>query len=142
MKKIKTLLEQKGHDVWQIGPEDSVYDAIHLMAEKEIGALMVTKEGNLAGVISERDYARKIILEGKSSETTTVAEIMTAQVVQAKSNDSIEDCMGLMTEHRIRHLPVVDGGKLVGVISIGDLVRYIIADQRFVIEQMERYIAG
>ena len=142
MKKIKTLLEQKGHDVWQIGPEDSVYDAIHLMAEKEIGALMVTKEGNLAGVISERDYARKIILEGKSSETTTVAEIMTAQVVQAKSNDSIEDCMGLMTEHRNRHLPVVDGGKLVGVISIGDLVRYIIADQRFVIEQMERYIAG
>jgi CBS domain-containing protein len=119
-----------------------VYDAIHLMAEKEIGALMVTKDGNLAGVISERDYARKINLEGKSSETTMVEEIMTAQVVQAESSDSIEECMGLMTEHRIRHLPVVDGGKLVGVISIGDLVRYIIADQRFVIEQMERYISG
>ncbi len=142
MKRIQTLLKKKGYDVWRIAPDASVYDAIHLMAEKGVGALIVMDGQKLVGVISERDYARKIILEGRSSENTKISEIMSAEVITVGPDSRIEECMAMMTERRIRHLPVLDGDELIGVISLGDLVKYIIAEQQFVIEQMERYIAG
>ena len=142
MKRIQTLLKKKGYDVWRIAPDASVYDAIHLMAEKGVGALIVMDGQKLVGVISERDYARKIILEGRSSENTKISEIMSAEVITVAPDNRIEECMAIMTERRIRHLPVLDGDELLGVISLGDLVKYIIAEQQFVIEQMERYIAG
>lgn len=142
MKRIQTLLKKKGYDVWRIAPDASVYDAIHLMAEKGVGALIVMDGQKLVGVISERDYARKIILEGRSSENTKISEIMSAEVITVGPDSRIEECMAMMTERRIRHLPVLDGDELLGVISLGDLVKYIIAEQQFVIEQMERYIAG
>lgn len=142
MKRIQTLLKKKGYDVWRIAPDASVYDAIHLMAEKGVGALIVMDGQKLVGVISERDYARKIILEGRSSENTKISEIMSTEVITVGPDNRIEECMAMMTERRIRHLPVLDGDELLGVISLGDLVKYIIAEQQFVIEQMERYIAG
>ncbi len=142
MKRIQTLLKKKGYDVWSIAPDASVYDAIHLMAEKAVGALIVMDGPNLVGVISERDYARKIILEGRSSENTKISEIMSSEVITVGPDNKIEECMAMMTERRIRHLPVLDGDKVLGVISLGDLVKYIIAEQQFVIEQMERYING
>ena len=142
MKRIQTLLKKKGYDVWSIAPDASVYDAIHLMAEKSVGALIVMDGPSLVGVISERDYARKIILEGRSSEDTKISEIMSAKVITTGPDNSIEECMQIMTDRRIRHLPVLSGDKVLGVISLGDLVEYIIAEQRFVIEQMERYISG
>ncbi len=142
MKRIQTLLKKKGYDVWSIAPDASVYDAIHLMAEKAVGALIVMDGPNLVGVISERDYARKIILEGRSSENTKISEIMSSEVITVGPDNKIEECMAMMTERRIRHLPVLDGDEVLGVISLGDLVKYIIAEQQFVIEQMERYING
>lgn len=142
MKRIQTLLKKKGYDVWSIAPDASVYDAIHLMAEKAVGALIVMDGPNLVGVISERDYARKIILEGRSSENTKISEIMSSEVITTGPDNRIEECMAIMTERRIRHLPVLDGNEVLGVISLGDLVKYIIAEQQFVIEQMERYING
>lgn len=142
MKRIQTLLKKKGYDVWSIAPDASVYDAIHLMAEKGVGALIVMDGPNLVGVISERDYARKIILEGRSSENTKISEIMSSEVITVGPDNKIEECMAMMTERRIRHLPVLDGDEVLGVISLGDLVKYIIAEQQFVIEQMERYING
>lgn len=142
MKRIQTLLKKKGYDVWSIAPDASVYDAIHLMAEKAVGALIVMDGPKLVGVISERDYARKIILEGRSSENTKISEIMSSEVITTGPDNRIEECMAIMTERRIRHLPVLDGNEVLGVISLGDLVKYIIAEQQFVIEQMERYIAG
>jgi len=140
MKKVRDILETKGREVWSIGPVDSVFDALKLMAEKKIGALVVREGGRVVGVISERDYARKVILQGRSSSTTLVKEIMTARVVYAQPEQSIDECMAIMTEKRIRHLPVMDDDRLVGIISIGDLVKSIIAEQRFMIEQLERYI--
>ena len=142
MKRIQTLLKKKGYDVWSIAPDASVYDAIHLMAEKAVGALLVMDGPKLVGVISERDYARKIILEGRSSENTKISEIMSSEVITTGPDNRIEECMAIMTERRIRHLPVLDGNEVLGVISLGDLVKYIIAEQQFVIEQMERYING
>ncbi|MEE9511137.1 MAG: CBS domain-containing protein [Gammaproteobacteria bacterium] len=142
MKRIQTLLKKKGYDVWSIAPDASVYDAIHLMAEKAVGALIVMDGPKLVGVISERDYARKIILEGRSSENTKISEIMSSEVITTGPDNRIEECMAIMTERRIRHLPVLDGNEVLGVISLGDLVKYIIAEQQFVIEQMERYING
>jgi len=142
MKRIRTLLKKKGYDVWSIAPDASVYDAIHLMAEKAVGALIVMDGPKLVGVISERDYARKIILEGRSSENTKISEIMSSEVITTGPDNKIEECMAIMTERRIRHLPVLDGNEVLGVISLGDLVKYIIAEQQFVIEQMERYING
>lgn len=142
MKRIQTLLKKKGYDVWSIAPDASVYDAIHLMAEKGVGALIVMDGPKLVGVISERDYARKIILEGRSSENTKISEIMSSEVITVGPDNRIEECMAMMTERRIRHLPVLDGDEVLGVISLGDLVKYIIAEQQFVIEQMERYING
>lgn len=142
MKRVKDVLEVKGNDVWSIEPGASVYDAMKLMADKEVGALMVIEGTELVGIISERDYARKVILEGRSSRTTQVREIMTSRLVYAEPEQNIEECMVVMTERRVRHLPVIDGGRLIGVISIGDLVKSIITEQRFIIEQLERYISG
>ena len=140
MKKVRDILEIKGREVWSIGPSESVFDALKLMAEKGIGALVVLEAGKVVGIISERDYARKVILQGRSSPTTLVSEIMTARVAYAQLQQNIDECMAIMTEKRIRHLPVMEDGLLIGVISIGDLVKSIIAEQRFIIEQLERYI--
>lgn len=142
MKKVKDILEVKGRDVWSIGPDVSVYDAMKLMADKGIGALLVMEGIKVVGVISERDYARKVILQGRSSRTTLVKEIMTAHVLYARPEQNIDECMAVMTERRVRHLPVMEGDQLVGVISIGDLVKSIITEQKFIIEQLERYIRG
>ncbi|MES0327100.1 MAG: CBS domain-containing protein [Gammaproteobacteria bacterium] len=142
MKKVNDILKVKGNDVWSIGPEASVYDAIHLMTEKKVGALMVMEDGKLVGVVSETDYTRNIILKGRSSQQTPVKDIMTSRVLYVQPEQYIEDCMVLMTEKRTRHLPVMDEGKLIGVISIGDAVKSVIDEQRFTIEQLERYITG
>ena len=142
MRNVRDILETKGHDVWSIEPMALVYDAMKLMADKEIGALLVMEGATLAGILSERDYARKIILQGRSSLTTEVREIMTSRVVCAGPERSIAECMALMTDKRIRHLPVVEAGQVCGMISIGDLVKAIIAEQQFIIQQLERYITG
>ena len=142
MKKVKDILETKGRDVWSIESGASVYDAMKLMADKGIGALLVMEGPKLVGIISERDYARKIILQGRASRSTEVREIMTSRVVYTEPERNIEECMALMTEKRIRHLPVIEVGQVSGVISIGDLVKAIIAEQKFIIEQLERYISS
>ena len=143
MKRVKDILSAKGGDLWSIGPNQSVYDAIHLLAEKQIGALAVIEGEQLVGIISERDYARQIILKGRSSENTLVKDIMSSKVHTAKPDQDIEECMHRMTEKRIRHLPIVnDDDKLIGMISIGDLVRAIIAEQESTIGDLEKYISG
>ena len=142
MKTVRDVLTVKGRDVWTVDLEATVFEALSRMAEKEIGALMVMDGTKLVGIISERDYARKVILHGRASPTTLVKEIMTSHVVYTQLEQSIEECMALVTEKRIRHLPVIDEGKLVGVISIGDLVKSIISDQQFIIEQLVRYITS
>ena len=142
MKTVRDILKVKGTDVWCVDPDSTVLDALQRMAEKEVGALVVTEGAQVVGLISERDYARKVILHGRASPTTLVKEIMTSHVVHTHLDQSIEECMALVTEKRIRHLPVMAEGKLVGVISIGDLVKSIIADQQFIIEQLVRYISS
>jgi len=142
MRRVRDILAVKGRDVWSIGPNASVYDAMKLMADKGIGALLVMEGKKLVGIISERDYARKVILQGRSSRTTSVHEIMTTRVAYAEPEQNIEECMALMTEIRVRHLPVIEAGEVRGVISIGDLVKSIIAEQKFIIEQLERYISS
>jgi len=137
---VRRLLDAKGYGVWTIAPEASVFQAILKMAEHEVGALAVADGDTLVGIVSERDYARKVILQGHSSHAIRVAGIMTAEVVTAELDDTVEDCMELMTKYQIRHLPIVDGEQTVGMISIGDLVRAVIADQQFVIEQLEHYV--
>jgi len=139
---VSQLLDAKGHGVWSVTPETSVYDALVLMAEKNCGALIVLEEGKLVGIFSERDYARKIILKGKASKDTAVSEIMSTQVVYVRPEHSINECMALMTAKRIRHLPVLTGDKVVGMISIGDVVKTIISEQEFMIKQLEVYITG
>jgi signal-transduction protein with cAMP-binding, CBS, and nucleotidyltransferase domain len=140
MKKVRDILDVKGHNIWWISPTASVYDAMKLMAEKGVGALLVMKQERLVGIISERDYARKVILQGRASRTTEVQEIMTSRVLCAEPQQTVEECMALMTEKRFRHLPVIEQDRVIGVISIGDLVKSIIAEQKFIIEQLERYI--
>lgn len=140
MKTVTQLLAGKDSVVWSISQDSTVLDAIKLMAEKEIGALLVMQNGALAGIVSERDYARKVILQGKASHTTPISEIMTDNVVAIKSSESIEHCMSLMTQHKIRHLPVVDDGVVTGVLSLGDLVKAIIAEQSDTIAHLEEYI--
>ena len=143
MQTVKQLLDAKGHQIWSIAPDATVFDAIHRMAEKEVGALLVMEGTTLVGIISERDYARKVILQGKASQATCVREIMTDQVICTHLDQRVEECMALMTEKRIRHLPVLGGeSEVVGIISIGDLVKSIIAEQQFVIAQLEHYISG
>ena len=140
MKTLKQLLEAKGREVYAIEPGARVFDALKLMADKGVGALIVTEGGRISGVISERDYARKVILLGKSSHELQVRDIMTSKVFTVHPGQSVEECMALMTEKRIRHLPVTEGERLVGVLSIGDLVKEVIAAQRQTIEQLESYI--
>lgn len=142
MKTVKQLLDIKGPQVWSISPEASVFEAIQRMAEKEVGALLVMQAEKLIGIISERDYARKVILKERSSQQTPVKDIMTTRVIYAHSSQPIDECMALMTEKRIRHLPIMDGEALQGIISIGDLVKAIIEDQQFIIEQLEHYISS
>ena len=142
MKTVRDILKVKGHNVWSVEAGATVFEALGLMAEKEVGALVVMDGARLAGIISERDYARKIVLLGRTSPNTLVKEIMTSHVAYTHLEQSIEECMAIMTDKRIRHLPVIEEGKLVGIISIGDLVKSIIADQKFIIEQLERYITG
>jgi CBS domain-containing protein len=142
VKTIRQLLDSKGHSVSTIGPGDSVYDALKLMADEEIGALVVLDDGRLVGLVSERDYARNIALKGRISRETPVRDIMTSRVVCVRPDQTVEEGMALITDKRIRHLPVLDDNSLVGIISIGDLVKAIIAEQQFVIEQLENYISG
>jgi CBS domain-containing protein len=143
LKTAANLLRSKAHQsVYTITPEASVFDALKLMADKNIGALLVMEAEEVAGIITERDYARKIVLMSRSSKQTPVREIMTSAVMYVRPDQTSEECMVLMTENRLRHLPVIDGGKLLGIISIGDLVKDIIAEQRFTIEQLEHYISG
>lgn len=140
MKTIATLLSQKDTHIWCISDSETVYDAIKLMAEKSIGSLLVTEGEELVGIITERDYARKVILANRASKSTLVSEIMTSRLVCVTPKHTIEECMALMTDKRVRHLPILDDGKLVAVVSIGDLVKAIIAEQQFIIEQLEHYI--
>jgi CBS domain-containing protein len=139
---VRSLLRKKGTNIWTIGPDASVYDALVLMADKQVGALPVVQRGRLAGIISERDYARKIILHGKSSRETKVREIMMDPVLFVTPQKSIEDCMRLMTDRRVRHLPVVEDEAVVGIISIGDLMNWIVTAQEETIHHLRTYIAG
>ncbi len=140
MASVGDLLDVKGTAIYSVGPEDPVLEAIRTMAQRHVGALLVMKGSELVGIVSERDYARKVILLGRSSSETPVSQIMSAPVHTVTPKRSVEDCMRLMTQHRVRHLPVVDNGRVVGVISIGDLVKAVIEDQRQTIQQLEGYI--
>jgi CBS domain-containing protein len=139
---VRSLLRKKNPNVWTIGPDASVYDAVALMADKQIGALPVVYGGRLAGIISERDYARKIILRGRNSRETKVREIMMDPVLFVNPQKSVEECMRLMTDRKVRHLPVVEGETVVGIISIGDLVNWIMSSQEETIHHLQSYIAG
>jgi CBS domain-containing protein len=136
------LLDQKGHEILSIGPDETVFDAIQKMADNNVGSLVVTQGEKLIGIITERHYARNVFLKGRSSPKTTVREIMSTHVVCARPEQSVEECMAVMTDKAVRHLPVLENKQLIGVISIGDLVKSIISDQKFVIEQLEHYITG
>lgn len=139
---VNQLLTEKGNKVLAIGPDDAVLDAIRKMAENNVGSLVVLEDEKLVGIITERHYARNVFLKGRSSPKTTVRDIMSPKVVCVGPEQSVEECMAVMTEKGVRHLPVLDNNRVIGVISIGDLVKSIISDQNFVIEQLERYISG
>lgn len=141
MKTVEQVVRSKGRETWCVSPDATVFEALEMMAARNIGAVLVLDRGNLVGIVSERDYARKVALEGKSSHTTPVREIMSS-VTTVRSDQTMEDCMALMTDQRTRHLPVVDHGQLVGLISIGDVVKAIITEQEFMIGQLETYITG
>jgi CBS domain-containing protein len=142
MTTIQHLLDEKGGNVWSVRPDDSVFDAIQMMAEKDVGALVVIVNDKPVGIFTERDYARDVILKGKSSPKTPVRDIMAAPIICARPEQTVQECMAIMTETRVRHLPVMEGERLVGMISMGDLVKSIIADQKFTIEQLVHYISG
>jgi CBS domain-containing protein len=142
MRTVNHCLQTKGRQVWAVHPEATVYEALLMMSDKDTGALLVMDGDNLEGIFSERDYARKVILEGKTSGETQVREVMTSKVVYVRPEQTIDECMAVMTDKHVRHLPVLEAGKVVGVISIGDVVKTIISDQEFVIEQLENYISG
>ncbi|MBI2919271.1 MAG: CBS domain-containing protein [Chloroflexi bacterium] len=142
MKTVQQILRHKGSAVWSVTPDSMVYDALRLMAEKGVGALLVLDAGRLVGIISERDYARKVILKGKSSLDTPVSEIMTERVMCVRPGQTVEECMALMTEKRVRHLPVLIDDQVVGVVSIGDLVKASLDEKDFMIKQLENYITG
>jgi CBS domain-containing protein len=139
---INEILDSKGTTVWTVAPDITVFEAIQMMSEKNVGALLVTERGKLIGIISERDYTRKVALKGKSSKELKVREIVSDQVLSVTPRHTVEECMRLMTENRVRHLPVLDGEKLAGVVSIGDLVNWIISTQSTTIRQLETYISG
>jgi CBS domain-containing protein len=142
MTTVRHILDLKGHQVWSVHPGDTVYDAIKLMADKDVGALLVLDGSKIVGIVTERDYARNVFLKGRGSPQTLVGEIMESNVVCVKPDRSIEECMAIMTARRVRHLPVIDGDELLGLVSIGDLVKSIISDREFVIAQLEHYISG
>jgi len=142
MTSVEKLLNNKSNEIWSIGPDATVYDALQKMAEKDAGALLVTEEGNLVGIFTERDYARKLILKGRFSKDTAVSELMTHEVLYVEPNNTIEDCMVMMTARRVRHLPVMDNGKLAGIVTIGDIVKQIISEQESTIHELEKYITG
>lgn len=142
MTTVRQILQSKGYDVWCTAPDVTVYEALQVMAEKNIGALVVLEGDRVVGIFSERDYARKVALRGKTSRGTPVHEVMTSRVVYVRPDQSIEECMALMTDKRIRHLPVLEGDRLIGIVSIGDVVKAVISQQQFIIEQLENYIAG
>ncbi len=139
---VRQILEQKGQNVWSISSAETVAAAIKLMADKDIGSLAVLEDGNLVGIITERHYARNVFLKGRASPQTLVGDIMEREVVCVQLNQSVEECMAIMSERRVRHLPVIHDGQLMGIVSIGDLVKSIISDREFVIEQLEHYIHG
>jgi len=140
MRTVKSLLDEKGYDIWTTTPDTLVFDALEVMADKNIGALLVLDGDNLVGIFTERDYARKVILKGKSSKEIPVRDIMTYRVVCGHPDQTIEKCLELMTVERIRHLPIVENNKIIGIVSIGDLVKAIIIEQKALISQLERYI--
>jgi CBS domain-containing protein len=142
MKVVKDILDTKGRDIFSVSPQATVFDAVKLMSEKMVGALLVMEGEKLVGIVTERDYARKVILEGKSSKQLQVKEVMTSHVLCVNPDRTVEECMALMTDKRARHLPVVDHKHVVGVISIGDLVKAIIDDQKILIDQLQHYIVG
>ncbi len=136
------ILDEKGHDIYSVTPDDTVLDALRLLADKGVGALLVMEGDKLVGIVTERDYARKVILAGKASRDTPVREVMTAKVLYAGPHRTVDECMALMTDINARHLPVLDGERVVGVLSIGDLVRVKLREQNFLIDQLSQYIAG
>jgi len=142
MHTVRDLLGKKGGKVWSVAPDSTMYDALQLMADKNVGAVLVRDGDRLLGILSERDYARQVILKGKNSRDTPVREIMTTRVICVAPERTIEDCMALMTDKHIRHLPVLADGKLVGVLSIGDVVKAVISEKQFLIEQLESYITS
>jgi len=142
MTTIKHVLDKKGHDVHFIHPDASVFDALKLMAENDIGSLVVLEDDKLVGIITERHYAREIVLKGKTSPGTLVRDIMSKKVICTRPDQAVEECMAVMTERAVRHLPVLEHGRLVGIVSIGDMVNSVIGDQKFIIEQLEHYIHG
>jgi CBS domain-containing protein len=142
MIKMKDILASKGREIWSISPDKTVFEALELMAKKEIGALLVMEGEKVNGLFSERDYARKMILQGRTSRDTKVNEVMTSRVICSALDHSADECMALMTEKRVRHLPIVEDNKIVGLISIGDIVKAVISDQQFTIEVLEKYISS
>lgn len=141
MHTISQLLESKGYDIWSITPQAPAYEALQIMSEKDVGALLVIDEGKLVGIFSERDYARKVILKGKSSKDTSVCELMTDTVFSIDPQNTLQDCMALMTTKHIRHLPVIKNERLIGIVTIGDVVSHIISNQELTIQQLDRYIS-
>ena len=141
MKTVRQILDSKGYDVWSVGPDDTVFDSLKVMADKGIGALLVMHDDKLVGIVTERDYARKVILEGKSSKTATVREVMTTSVLCVAPERTVDECMALMTDKRARHLPVLDHKRVIGLVSIGDLVKATISEQQILIDQLQNYIS-
>jgi CBS domain-containing protein len=139
---ISEILSHKGSNAWSVSPDATVFEAIQVMADKNVGALLVTENDRLVGIISERDYTRKVMLKGKSSKTTAVKEILSSHVIHVSPAHTVEDCMRLMTDHHFRHLPVLDGDRIAGIVSIGDLVNWIISAQTSTISQLQTYITG
>ncbi len=140
MKTVRDILQKKGGDIFSISPQASVYEALQVMADKNIGAVLVIERGKLVGILSERDYARKVILKGKASKETLVSDLMTKNVLYVSPDKNVEDCMFLMTTKNIRHLPVIEDDRLIGIISINDVVKIIISDQKFAIDALEKYM--
>ena len=139
---VKEILQEKGHDFWSVSPATTGYEAIRLMVEKEVGSVLVIDDGKVRGIVTERDYARRVALDNKISSDTPVTEIMTTQVLCARPDQTIEEAMALMTDKRVRHLPVLADDEVVGIVSIGDLVKAVISEQEFLIKQLESYISS
>lgn len=142
MTTVSQILQGKGHQIWSVTPQATIYETLELMADKNIGAVLIMEDGQIAGIFSERDYARKVVLEGKSSRHTVIAEVMTSPVISVRPGLGVDKCMRLMTDRKFRHLPVVDGDKLIGLISIGDVVNMVLNEQEIIINHLEDYITG